>query len=578
MACLAAAAMAAFVLLRAAPAGAEPSANSPPKHWVFFVDKGAMDAATRAAAVSRASGALGERTLARRALRGTIARRGGEVVGERDLPVAAAYRAEIAKIGAEIVVESRWLNGVSVRASEEQLARIAALPFVRGVQPVARMRREPAPDRPPTGEAPTQQAARDAFYGRSFDQLAQIRLTELHAQGYTGAGVVIGVLDTGFARWHEAFNDPGHGLQVLAEWDFVRNDANAGFDPTDPVVPIGQYQHAHGTYILGLLAAYRPGELVGAAYDAAYVLAKTEDIAGEYPAEEDLYVAGLEFVELHGADLATSSLAYSQWYEYTDMDGRTAVTTIAVNIATSNGLICCTAAGNGGRDQDLPSLAAPGDAFDVITVGAVNAAGVLTDFSSGGPTADGRIKPEVLALGESASSVHHLDTNGYNDDLDGTSISTPLVAGAVACLLQAHPNWGVAEIRQNLLQTAQDYVVTGVPDPQSHRGYGLVDAFAAAQDCNGNDVADGTEIRAGTLGDCNANGRADACDFGDFSGDGAIDLADLAGLVGCLSGPCASPACTLPGYSDPCCAIGDIDGDGDVDLADYAAWSGRIGF
>jgi hypothetical protein len=561
----------------AVPASAEP----PPKHWAFFRDKAVLSPSERAAALTQARNQLSQRAVARRALRGAQSLRGRDLVTERDIPVAAAYVQRVRETGAEICVTSRWLNAVSVRATPDQLVRVAALSFVDRMQPVARWRHEVEeigwPDERPTktADAPRQL---DAFYGRSFDQLAQMRLDALHAQGHTGSGIAIGVLDTGFARWHEAFNHPGHTLQVLAEWDFVSNDANAGYDPNDPVLPINQYQHSHGTFILGLLAAYKPGELVGAAYDAVYILAKTEDIAGEYPAEEDLYVAGLEFVEMHGADLATSSLGYTQWYDYADMDGVTAVTSIAVNIATSNGLICCTASGNGGRDQDEPSLIAPSDAFDVISVGAVNPADVLTDFSSGGPTADGRLKPEVLARGESASSVHDIDTNAYNETLEGTSISTPLVAGAVACMLQAHPTWGVAQVRQNLFETAQDFVFNGVPDPFSHRGYGVIDAYSAAQDCDGNGLADLIDIRTGALHDCNGNTLADECEAGgDFNGDGALTLADMPGLINCVSGPCTQPPCASPLYGDPCCRLGDLDADGDVDLADFAQWGAQAG-
>jgi subtilisin family serine protease len=123
------------------------------------------------------------------------------------------------------------------------------------------------------------------------------------------------------------------------------------------------------------------------------------------------------------------------------------VTTQAVNIATQLGIVCLTAAGNGGVDQDLPSLIPPGDALDVITVGAVTYAGTLAGFSSNGPSADGRVKPEVLALGQEAVSVATHDDLSYDTALAGTSLSTPLAAGAVACLMQAHPDWTIAQIR-----------------------------------------------------------------------------------------------------------------------------------
>jgi subtilisin family serine protease len=553
----------------AAPAG---------KYWVFFKDKSTADAAARATALAQARQQLSTRALTRRAQRGASALRGQDAVTERDVAVADAYIRDVEAAGAQVVVRSRWLNAVSVRATDEQLARIAALPAVRRVQSVARYHRADERAGPAAASEVATPRILDPFYGRSFDQLAQMHLTDLHAQGQTGAGVIIGVLDSGFARWHEAFNHPGHTLQVIAEWDFVSNDPNAGYDPNDPVLPINKYQHSHGTFILGLLAAYKPGQLVGAAYDASYVLAKTEDISSETPIEEDYYVAGLEFVEMHGADIATSSLGYTAWYDYSDMDGQTAVTTIAVNTATSNGLICCTASGNGGTDQDEPSLIAPGDAFDVITVGAVTPSGSLTDFSSAGPTFDGRFKPEILARGQDASSVHDINTTGYNETLEGTSISTPLAAGAIACVLQAHPAWTVAQMRRNVFETAQDYHGGPPPSEFSARGYGVVDAFAAAQDCNHNGLADLIDIRAGTLGDCNGNELADMCETtGDFNGDGAVTLADAPGFLGCLTVPCTHPPCSSPNYANPCCRLADLDADGDVDLADFAQWTENFG-
>jgi subtilisin family serine protease len=515
--------------------------GAPAKVWVFLTDKGFVSDEQRQAAIGKVQAEYNPRAVQRRALRGTAAKQGGELFTIRDVPVARRYVAAIAQTKAEICVESRWLNAVSVRADAEQVARIARLSFVREIRPIARARRiEPVESRKP---APTTAAGGggggsrggDPFYGLSYDQLAQINLVALHEQGYTGSGMIIGLLDTGFARFHEALTDPNHPIDVLAEWDFVDDDPNAGWEPNDPVVPDphgDQYQHAHGTIVLGTIAGYKPGVYVGGAYDASFILAKTEDITDEYPAEEDLYVAGLEFIEMNGADVASSSLGYYRWYDWFDMDGQTAVTTIGVNIATSLGLVCCTAAGNGGRDQDLPTLNAPGDAFDVITCGAVNPYGTLADFSSGGPTADGRIKPEVLARGVFVYSIDPLDETLF-DEWDGTSMSTPLVASAVTCILQAHPCWGVHQIRSNLFGTASDYVADGEPDPNFARGYGIIDVYAASQ--------------------------TGAC-IGDLDENGEVDLADLAQLLASYSITSGAE------YED-----GDLDCDGDVDLSDLAA-------
>jgi hypothetical protein len=286
--------------------------------------------------------------------------------------------------------------------------------------------------------------------------------------------VVIGVLDTGFRTTHEVFHTPGHELDVVASYDFVDDDPEVGPEAGDD-----PDQHFHGTFILGELAAYEPGVLVGAAYDAAYILAKTEDTTQEVPAEEDLYVAGLEFIELNGGDVATSSLGYLDWYQQSDLDGHTAVTTQAVNIATANGLHCCTAAGNQGHDLDPATshLMAPGDALLGLTCGAVEPTQEYASFTSDGPTADGRVKPEVLTMGTQVKSVWPYD-DVQIAEAAGTSTATPMLAAIVACLVDAHPEWGVATMRERVIKSAS-YLGSPLPDPAFVYGWGIVDSDKA---------------------------------------------------------------------------------------------------
>ncbi|MBM3985166.1 MAG: hypothetical protein FJ296_05690, partial [Planctomycetes bacterium] len=322
----------------------------------------------------------------------------------------------------------------------------------------------------PPGAAP----ADGGLYGFTQTQHELIDLDDLHALGHAGAGVVIGVLDTGFVTTHDAFTDPSHPIEVLAAWDFVSNDANVGGEPLDH-----PDQHFHGTFILGELAASLPGVLVGAAWQAQYILCKTEDITQEVQAEEDQYVAGLEFAELNGADVCTSSLGYIDWYQQSDLDGLTAVTTQAVNVATSLGVICCTAAGNSGHDLDPGSshLIAPADAFDVLTVGAVEPTLETGSFSSDGPTADGRVKPEIMAMGTQVWSVWPYD-NVQLAEAAGTSTSTPEIAGLAACLLSAKPDTTVAGMRQRILGSGS-YFGLPLPDPLFLWGWGVPDAAEA---------------------------------------------------------------------------------------------------
>ncbi|MEY3144137.1 MAG: hypothetical protein RLY21_2630 [Planctomycetota bacterium] len=475
---------------------------------------------------------LTERALARRALRRTLP----GLVDARDLPIASARVDSIRATGAEVRTESRWLNAVSVLASAAEVRAILRLPFVRSARPLRESHRVEAPETPlssPEG------GVASIDYGFSAQQLSMIGVPSMHARGYHGEGIVIGVLDTGFRRVHEAFQSAEHPLDVIAEWDFVKNDGNTDIESGDH-----PSQHMHGTWILGTLAAYKPGGVVGAAYRASFVLAKTEDYASETSVEEDFYVAGLEFIEAHGGDVATSSLGYIDWYTPEMLDGETAITSQGVNIATANGLVCVTAAGNSGHDADplTHHLIAPADAFGVITCGAANADGTIAGFSSDGPTADGRVKPEVLARGVSVATVHATNPAGYQG-VSGTSLSTPLVAGATALLLQARPTLTVDGVREALFATAGDFAATGASDPNFVRGFGVISIHDAAK----------------------RNRAAE-----DLNLDGAVGAADLAMLLA------AWGACAEPDPANGFC-VTDLNSDGAIgpqDLAQLlAAWS-----
>lgn len=458
----------AYCLVLAATLGASSAclAQGSPT-WVYFADKGATDAAQVREMVARAQREANPRQAWRRGMRRTEA----ELYDVRDVPVAGAYREGVLATGASPRVESRWLNAISVNATPEQLAAIRALPFVTKVEPVRGGRRSGfvESERPAASPPYTN---RD-FYGNTSPQLTQINLPALHAAGATGQGVIIGVLDTGFRRDHNAFNTPGHVLNVIAEHDFVSNDADAGFNVADD-----PEQHRHGTWVLSTIGGYLPDTFVGGAYNASFVLCKTEDVTSETPIEEDNYVAGLEFIEMHGGDVATSSLGYIDWYTQANLNGQTAVTTIAVNLATMNGVHCCTASGNEGHDADpaISHTIAPADAMQVISCGAVDEGNVIAGFSSDGPSADGRVKPELLAWGVNTQVISSRNTTGFGT-VSGTSLSTPLVAAAVACVTSAHPNWSVTKMRNYLFATADG---SGTFDPLFVRGYGLVNAFAAS--------------------------------------------------------------------------------------------------
>ncbi|MDA1008566.1 MAG: S8 family serine peptidase [Planctomycetota bacterium] len=472
---------------------------------------------------------LTERALTRRAAHRTLS----GLFDVRDLPIAESRVRAIVATGATVRTQSRWLN---VEANDAEILAISHLPFVQSITPLHHSRPLPSAEEIPlASEAGV--AAYD--YGLTGPQLLQIDVPSMHMRGFHGQGIVIGILDTGFNRVHEAFHSVEHPLDVIAEWDFVSNDANTAIeDGDDP------NQHKHGTWILGTMAAFLPGSAIGAAYQAQFVLAKTEVYATETIIEEDYYVAGLEFIEAQGADLATSSLGYIDWYTPAMLDGLTAITTRGVNIATANGLVCLTAAGNAGHDADTAtwSMIAPADALDVISCGAANEDGSTAGFSSDGPSADGRVKPEVLARGVAVVSVNSTQTTGLSA-VSGTSLSTPLIAGATALLMQSRSDLGVGGVRGALFSTASDFVANGTTDPLFVRGYGVISALDAAR-----------------------TNRVDA----DLNLDGIVDAADLASMLASW-GPC-----TMPDPATGFC-IADIDSDGVVSGSDLGIILGSWG-
>ena len=377
-----------------------------------------------------------------------------------DLKVPPKYINSIQSLGLKIENESRWLNAVSVICSENDLDSIAMFPFVKKIEPVKGYKKkhfESGKDIHPS--------SREFDYGNAQTQIQQINVHELHNQGYTGEGVRILVIDTGFDLSHNAFQ----GINVIDQWDVINDDSETANQNENEQ---NSNQDSHGTKILSLIAANMPGELLGTAFGAEFLLAKTEDVSQEIQQEEDDLVVGLEWGESNGADVVSISLGYFDWYEYEDMDGNTAVTTIAIDMAVSLGLVCVTGAGNW-ANIDWYYIAAPADADSVISVGAVNNIGEIASFSSRGPTFDGRIKPEVCAMGV---SVWHVSSNNTTDYVtaSGTSSSAPLTAGAIALVRQARPDLSPMQLREAILMTAS------ISDsPNNTYGYGIIDASEA---------------------------------------------------------------------------------------------------
>ncbi|MBD3161914.1 MAG: S8 family serine peptidase [Candidatus Eisenbacteria bacterium] len=441
--------------------------------WVLFENRGFSGEEETRAALRRAQERIPEAALARRA------KVGAARAGPFDLPVATAYRDAVARYGT-IRTVSRWLNGVSARIAVSTISEIAALPFVREVRPVARGtasgigprfgpegRLLERPDPSSARIIPRGVETRDDLYGPSFGQLDMIGVVAAHEAGYTGARVRLMMLDTGFRTDHNAFAT----ADLLAQRDYVFGDDvvdNEGLDHPNA--------HWHGTATWGACGGFAPGALVGPAYGATFALAKTEDIRSETRIEEDHYVAALEWADSLGVDVTSASLSYRAFddgfeWSYEELDGDTAPITRAIDRAAALGILCCNSAGNHGPQPG--TFGEPADADSILSVGAVDDEERIAGFSSRGPRVDGMIKPEVVAQGVQTWCADADDPDSYLG-VSGTSLSCPLVGGAVAVLLEAHPEWSAEEARQALLNTADR-----ADAPDNAYGYGLIDLWAA---------------------------------------------------------------------------------------------------
>ncbi|HTO93064.1 MAG TPA: S8 family serine peptidase, partial [Bacteroidota bacterium] len=302
----------------------------------------------------------------------------------------------------------------------------------------------------------------------------------VHASGNSAEGIIIGMFDNGVRLpGHEAFDllRP----RIIAQHDFV--DHKTSVIPNDTAPGFGD----HGVYTLSTIAGYKPGKLIGPAYGASFILARTENDSSETPIEEDNWVAAVEWAESLGVQVTSTSLVYlgfdPGWPSLTwqDMNGRTAVISIAALMAARKGVVVVTSAGNDGQTgSGLPNtLNAPADADSILSVGAVTPFGVRAGFSSYGPTSDGRIKPDVMAVGTSMQAADAYDTGAYTEGSEGgTSFSCPLTAGVAALVLKAHPEASSQAVVAAIRSTAhQAQAQTTRPD--NYYGWGIVDAVAA---------------------------------------------------------------------------------------------------
>lgn len=418
------------------------------RYRVSLADKAATECS-----LSAPEAFLSAKALQRRA-------RQGLPLDSADLPVCRSYAEAVAEKGAKVVLASKWNNTLLVECADTAcMAEVARLPFVRHIRKVGAA----LPPADSLSESDRKKEVADRFekkkerYGMASCQARMLGVDTLHALGFRGQGMTVAVLDAGFR------NADAVKLLAKARIAGTRNfvdsaDVFAGSD--------------HGLKVLSCMAADRPGVLVGTAPEASYWLLCSEESGSESPAEEDRWAAAVEFADSVGADVVNSSLGYFAFddpsgnYAYPQLDGRVSLASRSASVAAAKGMVVVCSAGNEGNGT-WKKITPPADADGVLAVGAVDAEGLNAPFSSVGPAADGRVKPDVMAMGKQAAVV---GPEGCPERANGTSFAAPVLCGAVVCLWQACPHLTARQVTALVRQAGSR---AGMPD--NVFGYGIPD-------------------------------------------------------------------------------------------------------
>lgn len=385
-----------------------------------------------------------------------------------DMPVTPAYVNQISAIsGVTVLHRIKWLNGIVIQTtSTVALSVIQSYTYVQSSVPLnfINNKKEDAVSVNTPSSFPEKIYSYN--YGSSYTQNHQLNIECLHNAGFRGDGMIIAVIDAGF---YNVNNNPVFDSllmqgRLLGTRDFVSRDTMVFEDDI------------HGAYVLSTMAALSPGNIIGTAPKASYWLLRSEDVSSEYPIEEYYWVRAAEFADSVGADIITSSLGYSTFdnasynHTYAMMNGKTTPISKAALMASRKGMFVNIAAGNEG-DNSWYYITAPADADSICTVGAVDNMGNVASFSSRGPTSDGRIKPDVCAMGVNTALA---SPNGSVTNGNGTSFATPLIAGAAACLWQAKNNLTNMQLL-NLIKQHANYS----SNPNNNIGWGIPDFCGA---------------------------------------------------------------------------------------------------
>ena len=389
-------------------------------------------------------------------------KRQGLEIDSTDLPVCKKYVDAIRKKGVHVLVTGKWDNFVTVSCNDSMLiAEIAGLPFVRSMERVWRGVAKRASERDSLINKPLRT---DSLYGPAITQIKMSHADRLHEAGFKGQGMTIAVIDAGFHNVDKI--EAMKNINILGTRDFVNPEADI------------YAESSHGMSVLSCMAMNQPNVMIGTAPEASYWLLRSEDEYSENLVEQDYWAAAIEFADSVGVDLVITSLGYYSFddptknYRYRDLNGHYALMSREAAKAADKGIVVVCSAGNSGSGS-WKKITPPGDAENVITVGAVNKYGVLAPFSSVGNTADGRVKPDVVAVGLGSDVM---GTDGNLRHANGTSFSSPIMCGMVACLWQACPELTAKEIIE-LVRRSGDRAVF----PDNIYGYGIPDLWKAYQ-------------------------------------------------------------------------------------------------
>ena len=410
--------------------------------------------------LSRPSDYLTARAIARRTAFGLVC-------DSTDLPVNPSYLQQIRTLGIPVHNWSKWMNGATVLLTDSSvMSHVRSLSFVKFVEYTGKLIG-------PVLAPKENDKVKSAFnYGIAAGQINQLNGANLHNEGFRGKGIQIGVIDAGFlnVNINPAFDSLRLKGRLLGTKDII--------NPTSDIYS----EDTHGAMVLSTMAGNLPGQYLGTAPDASFWLIRTEYAPTEYKVETDFWCSGIEFADSVGVDIATSSLGYSTFndpamnFTYSDMNGKVSRASRAANLASRKGIIVTVAAGNEGTAA-WHYISSPSDADGIMTVGAVASTGLPSDFSSYGPSSDGRVKPEVCATGTSSALIYTTGSPGYGN---GTSFATPIMAGMMACLLQRYKsidqNTDVQTLLNSVFKSGSLYA-----NPTAQMGYGIPDFVRAEQ-------------------------------------------------------------------------------------------------